>query len=81
LAIPLYDKYYSPEDLKGLIQFYATPVGQKTLTVLPKLMPELQDEGRKWGEGLGRESMLEVFSEHPELKKALEDAQKNAQPR
>ncbi len=81
LAIPLYDKYYSPEDLKGLIQFYATPVGQKTLTVLPKLMHELQDEGRKWGEGLGRESMLEVFSEHPELKKALEDAQKNAQPR
>jgi len=44
-------------------------------------MHELQDEGRKWGEGLGRESMLEVFSEHPELKKALEDAQKNAQPR
>ena len=35
LAIPPYDKYYSPEDLKRLIQFYATPVGQKTLTVLP----------------------------------------------
>jgi uncharacterized protein len=80
LAIPLYDKYYSPEDLKELIQFYATPVGQKTLTVLPKLAHELQDEGRKWGEGIGRESMLEVFSEHPELKKALEDAQRNAQP-
>jgi len=81
LAIPLYDKYYSAEDIKALIQFYATPVGQKALTVLPKLMHELQEEGRKWGEGLGRESMLEVFSEHPELEKALEDAKKNAQSR
>ncbi|PYX27178.1 MAG: hypothetical protein DMG77_19685 [Acidobacteria bacterium] len=61
-----------------LIQFYQTPLGQKTLRVLPQLMAESQEAGRKWGEGLGRQSMLDVLPEHPELAKAVEDAQKGA---
>lgn len=79
-AVPLYDKYFSREDIKGLIQFYETPLGQKALSVLPKLSVELQGEGMKLGEKLGRQSMMEVLSEHPELQKALEEAQKSAQP-
>src|ERR1700680_3907144 len=79
-AVPLYDKYFSREDIKGLIQFYETPLGQKALGVLPKLSMEMQGEGMKLGEKLGRQSMLEVLSEHPELQKALEEAQKGAQP-
>lgn len=80
LAIPIYDKYYTPEEIKGLIQFYETPLGQKLTSVQPKMSAELQDVGRKWGEGLGRDSMLEVFSEHPELAKALDSAKKGTQP-
>ena len=79
-AVPLYDKYFSREDIKGLIQFYETPLGQKALSVLPQLSIELQGEGMKLGEKLGRQSMMEVLSEHPELQKALEEAQKGAQP-
>jgi uncharacterized protein len=81
LAVPLYDKYLSEEEIKGLIQFYSTPLGQKTLSVLPKLMGEMQSEGTKWGQDLGRQCMSEVLSEHPELRKALEDAAQNARPR
>ena len=77
-AVPLYDKYFSHEDIKGLIRFYETPLGQKALSVLPKLSIEMQGEGMKVGEKLGRQSMLEVLSEHPELQKALEAAQKSA---
>jgi hypothetical protein len=79
-AVPLYDKYFSHEDIKGLIQFYQTPLGQKTIRVLPKLSMEIQGEGMKLGEKLGRESMMEVLSEHPELQKALEEAQTGAPP-
>jgi hypothetical protein len=61
-----------------LIRFYETPLGQKALSVLPKLSIEMQGEGMKVGEKLGRQSMLEVLSEHPELQKALEAAQKSA---
>jgi hypothetical protein len=80
LTVQTYDKYLTEQEIKGLIQFYSTPLGQKTLSVLPKLMVELQGESMKWGEDLGRQSMMEVFSEHPELRKALEDAQKSAKP-
>jgi hypothetical protein len=80
LAVQKYDKYLSEEEIKGLIQFYSTPLGQKTLSVLPKLMVELQGESMKWGEDLGRQSMIEVLSEHPELRKALEDASQSAKP-
>ena len=80
LAVRMYDKYLSEEEIKGLIQFYSTPLGQKTLSVLPKLTVEMQSESMKWGEELGRQSMIEVLSEHPELRKALEDASTNAKP-
>lgn len=79
MAVPVYDKYFSDEEINGLVQFYGTPLGRKTLQVLPKLMGELQDQGRAWGQQLGRQSMEEVLSENPDLAKALEDAQKGAQ--
>ena len=80
LVIPAYDRYYSDDEVKGLIQFYETPLGQKALSVHPKLVGELQEAGRKWGEGIGRQSMLEVLSEHPDIAKAQEEAKKRAQP-
>jgi uncharacterized protein len=79
-SIQIYDKYLSEEDIKGLIQFYSTPLGKKALQVLPKLSIELQGEGMKWGQNLGRQAMIEVLSEHPELEKAMEEARKNAHP-
>jgi len=80
LAIPIYDKYLSHEEVRGLIEFYQTPLGQKTLKVLPTMLTELQEAGRKWGENLGRDSMREVLAEHLDLAKALEGAAKTAQP-
>jgi len=80
LTVEKYDKYLSEEEIKALIQFYSTTLGQKTLSVLPQLMVELQGESMKWGQDLGRQSMIEVLSEHPELRKALEDASQSAKP-
>ena len=76
-AVPLYDKYFSDDDIKGLIRFYETPLGQRAISVLPKVSIEMQAEGMKLGEKMGRQSMTEVFLEHPELKQALADAQKD----
>jgi hypothetical protein len=80
LVVPIYDKYLSDEDIKGLIEFYSTPLGQKALTVVPKVMAEAQDEGRKWGQNVGRDCMKEVLAEHPEFMKDLASAHKNTQP-
>jgi hypothetical protein len=35
---------------------------------------EAQTAGKKLGEQMGRESMIEVLEEHPDLKKSLEAA-------
>jgi hypothetical protein len=79
LAIPVYDKHFSNEEIKSLLQFYRTPLGQKTIQVLPMVATEMQEEGKKWGEGLGRDSMQEVLAENPDLAKALEAAAKSTQ--
>ncbi len=76
LAIPVYDKHFSDEELKGLIAFYETPLGKKSLASMPQVMAELREEGQKWGNSLGRECMSEVLAEHPDLAKALEQAAK-----
>jgi hypothetical protein len=75
LVIPVYDKYLSDDDIKGLIQFYQTPLGQKAISVLPKLTSESQAQGGILGQKIGRESMTEVLAEHPELARALQAAQ------
>jgi hypothetical protein len=80
IAVPVYDKYLSGEEVKGLIKFYETPLGQKTVKTLPQMIGEIQEQTKDWGENLGRESMLEVLAEHPELEKAMEAAQKSQQP-
>lgn len=79
LAIPIYDKHLSDDEVKGLIQFYQTPLGKKTLTELPQMTAELGDQGEKWGEGLGRDAMQEVLAEHPDLAAQLDAASKAAQ--
>jgi uncharacterized protein len=80
LAVPIYDKYFSLEEVKGLIRFYETPLGQKSISVLPQLTTELMNEGRQVGEDAARQSMMEALAEHPDLQKQMEDAQKAAQP-
>jgi Spy/CpxP family protein refolding chaperone len=77
LAVPLYDKAFSDEEIKGLIAFYETPLGRKLASTSPQLTSEMMEAGRKWGEQLGRTTMAEVLNEHPEFEQAIEDAAKN----
>lgn len=40
---PLYDKYFTEDELKELIAFYKSPVGQKSISVTPSLLAEAMD--------------------------------------
>lgn len=37
---PLYDKFFTEKDLQTMIDFYQTPTGKKTITVMPQLLQE-----------------------------------------
>ncbi|MEI6178615.1 MAG: DUF2059 domain-containing protein [Verrucomicrobiota bacterium] len=61
--IPLYDKYYTLEDLKAINAFYESPVGKKILTTLPQIMQESMKIGQEWGEKIGRQAVEEAQKE------------------
>jgi len=45
---PIYDKYYTEDDLKELITFYRSPVGVKHLQATPKVMADTLQEAVKY---------------------------------
>ena len=78
LAVPADDKYFSDDELRQIIAFYETPVGMKTITVMPQLMAEIMANSQELGKQLGRESLAEVLDEHPDLKQAMDQAEQKA---
>lgn len=40
LFYPLYDKFFSEDELKQIVAFYKSPAGQKTIEVVPQLLQE-----------------------------------------
>jgi hypothetical protein len=53
LIIPLYDKHFTLEELRGLNAFYTSPLGRKTTAVMPALMNDSMTLGARWGRDLG----------------------------
>ncbi|HYS54824.1 MAG TPA: DUF2059 domain-containing protein [Thermoanaerobaculia bacterium] len=63
LMTPVYDKYYTLEDLEAMIAFYRTPVGQKVVRTLPDVSREGFQVGQEWGRRKGEQVMKELRSE------------------
>ena len=47
---PIYEKYLSDDDVKALIAFYESPLGQKVIDVLPQIMREAFEDGAARGQ-------------------------------
>ena len=59
--IPVYDKYYTHDEIKELIRFYESPLGRKMVEITPQMMEETMLIGQKWGEKLGLEIIMELI--------------------
>lgn len=60
---PIYDKYLSREDVKALITFYESPLGQRTVRALPSITREAYEDGARRGREAGLRVMSRVASE------------------
>ena len=80
IIVPIYDKYFSEEDLKGLLEFYRSPLGQRTLKALPEITREAQAAGFALGQQAAEAAMKEVQAEHPELMPGAKESQPQPQP-
>jgi len=52
LVVQLYHQHFTDDEIKELISFYATPIGQKLVAVTPQLIAESAEAGQKWGQSL-----------------------------
>lgn len=63
VAVPLYDKYMSSEDVKALIAFYESPLGRRAIDVLPAISREAYEDGARRGREAGVRVMTRLLSE------------------
>jgi hypothetical protein len=57
LVAPVYAKHFEEAELDALIEFYASPVGKKTIEKLPLITAESMAAGQVWGESIAKRAI------------------------
>jgi hypothetical protein len=63
--VALYDKHYSDEEIKSLLQFYGSPLGQKVAAESPKIFREIQETTRSEAAKAVRDALQQAKQENP----------------
>jgi len=63
--VVIYDKHFTDEEIKGLLQFYGSPLGQKVAVEMPKIGRETQGAVRAASGKAAREALAEVKQQNP----------------
>jgi len=53
IIVAIYHRYYSADEIQALLDFYRTPVGKKTIAIMPAMTQESMALGMQWGNSLG----------------------------
>jgi hypothetical protein len=65
LMAEVWARYFTVAELDQLIAFYKSDIGQKVVSLQPRLFQDGMQLGTHWGERIGREALLKM---EPELK-------------
>lgn len=65
-VIAIYDKHYTDDEIKGLLQFYGSPLGQKVAAEMPKIGHEIQAASREVGTRAAHEALQALKSDNPD---------------
>jgi hypothetical protein len=65
--VGIYDKHYSEEEIKGLLQFYGSPLGQKVAAETPTINRETLAATRMASSKAAPEALLAVKEQNPEV--------------
>lgn len=60
LVIPIYEKYYTDEDIKQINEFYQSETGKKMIKVMPMIVQESMEVGKTWGMEIGQKVMKDL---------------------
>lgn len=62
-VIPIYHRHLTHGEIRELIAFYETPIGRKTIAIMPQVVAESMQAGQRWGQALA-----------PEIQRRVKDA-------
>jgi hypothetical protein len=65
--VGIYDKHFTEDDIKGLLQFYGSPLGQRVAAEMPKISREIQAATRAASTRAAKDALMEVKQENPEM--------------
>jgi uncharacterized protein len=71
MITPVYQKYYTEQELRAAIDFYKTPDGKKVLERSPLVVQESMEIGQKWGREIAEKVMDRMEKEG--LKKGAQE--------
>jgi uncharacterized protein len=63
--VGIYDKHFSDEEIKGLLEFYGSPLGQKVAAELPGINREVQFATRTASTQAARQAWQDLRAEYP----------------
>jgi hypothetical protein len=73
LSMPVYAKTFTVEELKQLLAFRQSPVGQKLAAAQPEILNETAQASMRYAQQLVPEINRELAAEHPDWKKQLDE--------
>jgi hypothetical protein len=65
--VGIYDKHYSDDEIRGLLQFYGSPLGQKVAAEMPKINHETQEAARAASGKAAKDSLQAVKDQNPDV--------------
>src|SRR5215831_18825558 len=48
--VPVYAKYFTQDDIRGMLAFYESPVGKKMIQTMPAVVQDSMAVGQRWGQ-------------------------------
>jgi hypothetical protein len=63
--VVLYNKHYTDEEIRGLLQFYGSPLGQKVAAESPKIFREIQETTRAEAAKAVKDALQQAKQENP----------------
>ncbi len=58
--IAIYDRHFTHEEINALLAFYESPLGRKSIAVLPQISAESAAVGEAWGHQIGPQVQTRV---------------------
>jgi hypothetical protein len=63
--VSIYDQHFTQDEIKGLLQFYGSPLGQKFAAEMPKINGEMQAANRAFSTRIAKDVLQDLRKQYP----------------